>query len=316
MRVATGAVIVSYGHPDDTLRCLASLEQSEDLDLVPVVVHNGPEDDDYAVLETAGDGRVEVIVSGDNLGYAGGSNLGVRRLLDLGVDQIWLLNPDALVEPGTLGRLRAVLAEEPRTGIVGPRILWPGPEQTIWFDGGFVNREFGRTRHRHHGEPAADHAPRRIDADYVTGAALLARREVFEQVGPLPDDYFLYYEETDWCLRAATAGWGVRVEQHATMLHDKRSSGLLPSPYFLYYMIRNRGRFAAGLGIDSEVALADILERWVPQWRTIVTEHAPVWLPDFERLVDRAVADARAGVTGRVDDITTYPKPEPVTHEQ
>ncbi|MFT4287272.1 glycosyltransferase family 2 protein [Nocardioides sp.] len=310
MRVATGVVIVSYGHPDDTLRCLAALERSEDLDLLPVVIHNGPEDDDYDRLRRAGDGRVEVIASGDNLGYAGGSNLGVRRLLKHDLDQIWLLNPDAIVAPDTLGRLRTVLAEEPRTGIVGPRILFPGPEQEIWFDGGFVNREFGRTRHRHYRQPAAAHPPKRVSADYVTGAALLARRQVFEQLGPLPEGYFLYYEETEWCLRAAAAGWAVRVEQNATMVHDKRSSDVLPAPYFLYYMIRNRARFAVTLDVDPEVALTDIQQRWVANWRGKIEEHAPAWLPDFERLVGRALDDARAGVTGRVDDITTYPRPE------
>jgi GT2 family glycosyltransferase len=306
---ATGIVIVNFGDPTDTLACLTSLERSTDLDLEIVVVHNGTEDADAARLRAGVEARAEIVISGDNLGFAGGSNLGIQRVLDLGVDLVWLLNPDTEIEPDTLAVLRHRLTRSPDCGVIGPRILRPAEPPVIWFDGGIVNRERGATRHLHQNRPIEEFVPECREIDYVTGAGLLARREVFDDIGLLPEQYFLYYEETDWCLRAAAAGWRILVDQSATMWHHKRSSGDVPEPYHLYYMTRNRYTFARdALGLDPEMALNDIVERWVAKWRARVATADPGWLPTFDDLVDRACADARAGVTGRVDAVAEVPR--------
>ena len=84
----TGVVVLNYGHPGDTWACLDSLEMSRELDLDIVVVDNAPEGADHDRLREGVGRRAEVVASGANLGYAGGNNLGIARLLDRGVDDV------------------------------------------------------------------------------------------------------------------------------------------------------------------------------------------------------------------------------------
>jgi hypothetical protein len=305
----TGVVILSFGDPTDALACVDSLELSDDLDLDIEVVHNGPEDDAFAALTEGVGSRGRVVASGDNLGYAAGNNLGIAHLLDRGCELVWILNPDTLVEPTTLPLLRQHLADVPDCGIVGPRILQPGKRRRIWFNGGMVDRGTGATWHLDQGSRAGS-VPKVVrDVDYVTGASMLVRRLLIDDIGPLPTHYFLYYEETDWCLRASDAGWRVMVDQRARMTHHKRSGGAVPTPYYLYYMTRNRYFFARDrLGLDGGRSLDHMLATVIPAWRAKVERRAPGWLASFDEIVEAAVRDARAGIDGRNDAITAYPR--------
>ena len=311
---STGVVVVSYGPPDDTLECLDSLERSRDLDLEIVVVDNGPADSaDHHRLRDGIHGRATLIATGDNLGYAGGNNVGIRHLLEGDVERVWLLNPDTRVGPRTLGRLRAHLDAVPDCAVVGPRLVLPAHPPEIWYDGGTVDRATGDTAHPGSGraEETAPPGPPR-DTDYVSGASFLVRRSALEHVGLLPEDYFLYFEETAWCLAAADLGWRVMVAPRARMLHLKRSGpGRMVTPYYAYYVTRNRYHFAQQvLGIDAEQSLERFERHHVAAWRSRVAERAPHWLEDLDELVARAKRDARAGVTGRAEGVSEHRFPE------
>ena len=310
----TGVVVLNYGHPGDTWACLDSLEMSRELDLDIVVVDNAPEGADHDRLREGVGRRAEVVASGANLGYAGGNNLGIARLLDRGVDDVLLLNPDTRIEPSTLTRLRRVLDNRPRCGVVGPRMVFPGTPARIWFDGGRVNAETGSTHHHGRGRLESELPPRRARrCDYVTGAALFARATTFRDVGLLPERYFMYYEETEWCLRARDAGWDSMVQPRARMTHLKRSGIGVPGPYAAYYLTRNRYFFARDcLGIDPELAMDQQERTWERNTRARVSERAPHWLPVFEELVDQAKRDARAGRDGRREDIEQRPSADDV----
>jgi GT2 family glycosyltransferase len=298
-------VVLNYKNTDDTVACLESLERSDDLDLDIVVVDNGPNGPEFDDLRERVGRRGETIASGGNLGYAAGNNLGITRVLERGCELVWILNPDTIVEPSTLPLLREHLAAVPDCGLVGPRILLSGQPARIWFDGGLIDREIGATRHLNAGKIAAEVAPEVIDVDYVTGASMLVRRSMIEDIGLLPEHYFLYYEETDWCVRAQRAGWRTMVDQRARMIHHKRSSDALPRPYYLYYMTRNRVLFAEGcLGVDGEAALDDLDEHFLAPWRTRVAAREPSLVPAFDEIVELAKADGRARVTGQRSDIT------------
>lgn len=318
----TGVVLVNHDSAEDTVGCIASLEASYDLDMDVVVVDNSDSPDSLAALQDLVGDRAEVLSSGGNLGYAGGSNVGIRRCLERGSEFVWLLNPDTRVEPETLPRLKDLLVEVPDCGVVGPRIVHPAPpggSETVWFDGGIVDEsKAGETRHLHQGRVVSQVAPPSTrDVDYVTGASLLTRRVVLETVGLLPESYFLYFEETHWCRDVRRAGWRVMVDQQARMLHHQRSTGAMPSPYHLYYMTRNRFLFVErALGGDGEAALAQLRGKWLRNWRRKVENQAPEWLPEFDALVERAAADARAGRDGRNDAVSHVPWPDDVVRSE
>lgn len=309
----TAAVVLNYGDPSDTLGCLESLELGDDLDLDIHIVDNGPEDDAHSALRNAVGRRASVIATGENLGYAGGNNVGIRRALDDGADLVWVLNPDTRAGKDSLSALKAHMAAYPDCGIASTRLLRGGPERLIWFDGARIDRSTGATNHIHNNTPE-NRAPKPqvIDVDYVTGAAPIFRADALRQVGLLPEHYFLYFEETDWCVRAQRAGWRTMVDQRTSMVHLKRSSGDLPTPYFIYYMTRNRYAFARDvLGIDPEHSLRQLDAVFLASWREKVARLAPDWSDHLAEVVAIALADAREGRFGRNDAITTYPAPVP-----
>lgn len=312
MRSATtGVVILDQGDHSDTLTCLDSLELSDDLDLDLVVVDNGPVTEAHQALQTAVGRRAETIATGGDLGYAAGNNIGIARLLERDCDLVWILNADTIVEPSTLSQLRAHLAQVPDCGVVGPRILCADRDpEAIWSDGGVVDRESGAAGHRRPGGHHDSGAPTVLDVDYVTGASMLVRRAVIEDIGSIPTRYFLYYAEVDWCLRAQASGWRTMIHRPARMARRKRSRSLLPEPSYVYYMTRNRYLFAKDcLGIDGEHALASLDQTFLGPWRQKVELADPTWVASFDELVKMAKEDARAGVEGRNDLIADFPLP-------
>lgn len=301
----TFTVILNYRHTDDALRCIASVRRSTFRDQRLVVVDNGSTPDSEHALRAALPAST-LLCSPENLGYAAGNNLGIRHALERGADFVWLLNPDTIVEPTTLERLVETARARGDAGILGSRVLYARRKPpTIWFNGGFIDwTRGGAAWHRDDGtKDAAVPAEGPFPVDYVTGAAVLVRREVFADVGLLPEDYFLYFEETDFNVRARRAGWEVLLEPRSRMAHDKRSTGRLPAAYYVYYYVRNRLRFGTTF-TDLTVDEVDAdLEEWVAAWRAKVRAREPGWVPAFEALVAAARADARAGVTGPRDDL-------------
>jgi len=306
------AVVLHYDAPDDTLSCVAALRRSTMLDLAIVVVDNGPQDDRSRDLADRLGPQVTTIATGSNLGYAAGNNVGIRTALERRPEFVWVLNPDTEVAPTTLTSLLDTAGSHGDAGILGPRLVLG--DGRIASDGGIVDAaRHGATSNRNAGRLAADTAaagPR--DVDYVSGAALLLRRSMLESVGLLPEDYFLYFEETDYCRAVQAAGWRTLVDDRVSIVHRKRSSGLLPTPYYLYYMTRNRMLFASRhFDADPALVLADFETAFLTPWRSNVEQHAPGWLPQFDEIVSWALQDARSGVTGRQPRVELVPVPVP-----
>lgn len=307
-RVAT--VVLNYRATQDTVRAVGAVRRSTVLDQLVVVVDNaarGPEHDDLRARLGSG---IECLTSGGNLGYAGGNNVGIRFALDREVDFVWVLNPDTEVEPTTLERLLAAADAVPDAGTIGGRLLLPNGR--IQFDGGLVDEaRLGAPSHLNAGlKPKAVAATGPYDVDYVNGACLLIRRAVFDRVGLLPEEFFLYFEETSFCRDVRAAGWRNIVDPRASLLHLVRSRPGLPTPYYLYYMTRNRLHFAQRyFDADLDLALAIWTEDFLGRWRARVEQEAPGWLDTFDALVELAVADARGGIFGRVPAVEKFPNP-------
>jgi GT2 family glycosyltransferase len=337
-RVAT--IVLNYRHTEDTVACLAALQRSTCLDQRFVVVDNaapGPGHDELRAAVTAATTPatdVTVVASGGNLGYAAGNNLGIRLALGLAPaaspgmspavppaaprrpEFVLIVNPDLHVEPTTVERLLTAAREVPDAAAVGPRIVFGEADGTvpgggrarIWFDGGVFDRSrAGATTHLNMGrtEREVPAGPPR-DVDYVTGACLLLRADALRTVGLLPEDYFLYFEETDYCQQLVAAGWRLVVDSRARAVHHKRSSGSLPTPAYTYYMRRNKQLFARRMGLDEAAAIEEFRQVWIDPWRRNVGNRAPHWQPTFDALIARAEADAAAGVTGPAD-LSAYP---------
>ncbi len=143
-----------------------------------------------------------------NLAYAGGMNAGIRHHLARGVQNVLILTQDLRLRDGAVDALLAAAERHPEYGVLAP-MLWLRDQEGVFSYGGRRGRRGGWVEHIREGPPPAEDGIARCD--WADGAALLIRREVLEQVGLLDESLFIYFEETELCLRATRAGWAVGV---------------------------------------------------------------------------------------------------------
>ena len=170
-----------------------------------------------------------------NRAYAGGMNAGIRHHLARGAELILLATQDLRLRPGAVAELLAAAERVPEYGVLGP-LLWLRGERRIFSGGGRRGRRGGWVSHLRE-RPVA--GPDGIaECDWVDGAAIMVRRAVLERVGLLDDSLFIYFEETDLCLRAQRHGWRVGVVVEA---EGEQESGQPARPGFHAYLISRNG---------------------------------------------------------------------------
>jgi N-acetylglucosaminyl-diphospho-decaprenol L-rhamnosyltransferase len=237
-------VIVNYRSSGLAIDCLRSLEA--EVAAVPgsrvEVVENASGDDSTdrlasAILENDWGDWAKLVVAPRNGGFAAGNNVAIVPALasTSPPDYVWLLNPDTIVRPGALAELVAFMTRRPDVGLAGSRLEeLDGEAQRSAFrfptvlgelEGGLRLGLASRLLERHVVAPPVPEGECRVD--WVAGASLLIRREVFEAIGPLDEGYFMYFEEVDFCLKANRAGWPCWYVPASRVVHlVGRSSGV------------------------------------------------------------------------------------------
>jgi GT2 family glycosyltransferase len=194
--------------------------------------------------------RVTVIPSGANRGFAGGCNVGIAAAGLSEFEYFWFLNPDTVVGRRALTELLVRAAQgEPDMGIVGSTLLfYDAPETIHALAGGRLNRLNASSAHIAEGSTAAvvpeDGSWVEDELDFVCGASMLVATSFIRRVGPMQEDYFLYYEEADWAMRGAREGFRLGYAPESRVFHKSgaNSSKLMPLFTARYYY-RNRLRF-------------------------------------------------------------------------
>jgi GT2 family glycosyltransferase len=198
-------ILVNWNGWQDTLECLQSLDELNYSNYSVVVVDNGSSDKSVDKISTAFP-EVHLIESGQNLGFAGGNNFGIEFSLERGTDYCWLLNNDTTVEPNALAALVERMEKDPTIGICGSKLIYYHQRDTIQvLGGGSYNKWLATTDNFGQHQPVDTPCnPQQIedDIDFVIGASMLVSRRFLNKVGWLSEDYFLYYEEIDWGIRA------------------------------------------------------------------------------------------------------------------
>ncbi len=270
-------IVLNWNKLADTLACLESLMRLDDAVAYEVlVVDNGSSDGSPPVIRERFPG-VALVETGENLGFAGGNNVGLRWALERGSDYVLLLNDDTEVAPDFLRLLVESAESDPQIGMLGPTIYYYEEPQTVWSAGGGIDWQRGTTWMVGEGEHDVGQfgeAPREMD--FVTGCALLVKRDVLQQVGLLDDRFFTYYEDTEWCTRARRAGFKSVHVPTAKVWHKIPLDARESSPVVHYYMTRNRLLFLsatrAGLRPWLHTLVGEYLRTlfsWtlLPKWR-------------------------------------------------
>lgn len=264
-------VTVNYNTQKDTKNLLTSLGRIEksDIRLQIIIVDNGSKTrfdlDPHEKKE-----NITILRTGENMGFAGGYNVGIREALAGGAEYILIINNDTKVYSDMLKKLLRVLESDPQIGAVIPKIYFAkGHEfhkdrykfeeqgKVIWYAGGFTDWKNIRSVHRGVDEVDRGQYDKTEPVEFATGCCIFFKREVLEKVGLFDERYFLYYEDADLSERIKKAGFKIYYVPSAMLIHvNAASSGGPGNKLHDYFLTRNQMLFGFTYApLRSKIAL-------------------------------------------------------------
>ncbi|MCX5724449.1 MAG: glycosyltransferase family 2 protein [Nitrospirae bacterium] len=239
-------IIVHLDSRAALLACLTSCQAIHYRNYEILVVENGSRLalDPDALKDCVG--RTPLVIrSPVNLGFSGGSNLGIRAALDRGADYVLLLNDDTEVAPDFLNVLVQAGEQDPAIGALGPTIYYRDDAKRIWFAGGHFDARLCQVQTPRSGELDAGAQPDVAESDWLTGCCLLMKRQACEKAGLLDERFFLYWEDADWSLRLRRVGLRTVTVPSAHIWHKiSVSAGGAESALKWYHKTRSHLLFA------------------------------------------------------------------------
>jgi len=232
-------LLLNWNGKSDTLACLQSLEQLTYSNHEIVVIDNGSVDDSVVQIQQAFP-NITLLKTGENLGFAGGNNVGITYALGQNADAILLLNNDTEVAPDLLNGYVEMLSTNPNA-VLGGRVYQFDNRDQFDHLGGFWNPKkanFDLLAGSQIDDGKSWEQP--ISVDFVCGCALFASAETFRSVGLLEEKFFLIWEEADWCARAKRLNHPILYCPKARLWHKISASFTGGKPHIQYYWWRNR----------------------------------------------------------------------------
>lgn len=228
-------ITVNYNGLNDTCALIDSIPFNEDMEVI--VVDNGSREDEASIIQ-AQYPHIKAIRSDQNLGFAGGNNLGIKSAKG---KYLFLVNNDTVFKEFNPQVLINRLESSPKVWMVCPKIRFAWDNHPIQFAGytplspiTVRNKAIGFGQEDKGQYDTARQTP------YAHGAAMMLKREVIDKVGLMPECYFLYYEELDWSMIINRAGYEIWYEPASTIYHKESQSTGQNSPLRTYYITRNR----------------------------------------------------------------------------
>ncbi|MDP9957811.1 GT2 family glycosyltransferase [Epilithonimonas hungarica] len=232
-------IILNYNSFDDTNGEINSLLNENFPEKAIYVVDNDSKDKEL-IKELGCQKNVNIILSDHNGGYAYGNNLAIKKAIEDGKNYFLLLNPDIEISVDNIKRLYDNLREFTNIGIIGPRICYRNDRNKIFSDGGLLFPEQGFMG----GHTNSEEDKRNVmtqdynyNINYVDGSALMFRKEIIDEIGLMNEDFFMYYEESEWCMRLIkNTRWKIAVNTKCEAYNIASNKG----SFYEYYMTRNR----------------------------------------------------------------------------
>ena len=255
-------VILNYRRADLTIQCLRSLEPeiAGNADCSAVVVDNGSDDESAEQIESALQSRnwnswCQFVRSETNGGFAAGNNLGFHTVK---AEAYLLFNSDARVVNGSIAQLLQIMKNNPRAGLIGPRLEGPdGEPQISCFRYRSPLTEFVAaaatgpvSRLLRSVDVGIEVCDEPSEPPWVSFAGVVIRHDVIDQIGPMDEEFFMYFEDIDYCRRARRAGWKVLHDPSARIIHlrggtSSVKSAIMNRDRIPQYYYESRSRYFA-----------------------------------------------------------------------
>ncbi|RMH70592.1 MAG: glycosyltransferase family 2 protein [Gemmatimonadetes bacterium] len=211
-------VVLTWNDKANVLECLESLSQVDYPNLEVIVSDNGSTDGSIEAIRATFP-NVILIENGENLKFSRGNNVGIQYALEHGADYVLLLNNDTIVDPHFITEMVEVGETDPTIGMLGPKIYYHTEPNVIWYAGGEISLWKGLAWHTGIREPDTGQFDEIRDVGYITGCALMVKRNVIEKIGMLDPTYVAYAEDSDFSLRAHRAGYRLVYVPSAKLWH-------------------------------------------------------------------------------------------------
>ncbi len=293
-------IILNWNGVQDTSECLESLRQITYENYDVTLVDNGSEGRDADILREGFGEWVHVIANERNYGFAEGNNIGMRRALkDSEPDYVLLLNNDTIVDPAFLTELVEVAESDSEIGIVGPKIYYYDEPTRIHFAGGTYLRRIGQPFHIGQDEEDEGQYDETKETGYITACALLIKKGVIEDIGLLDKDYFAYYEDLDWTVKARQRGHRVVFVPRSKVWHRVSSASGIGTPLYTYFSTRNRILF-----VRKNASMLDFVLLFLPYFLA-VRFVGPLLLFIIHRrwrAIEALIAGTRDGMSNRLEE--------------
>ncbi len=253
-------IIVNWNNFIDTAECVESLTKVTYPNLEIIVVDNGSQGDDAALLKQRFGDSIRLIANSKNCGFAAGCNIGIRDAMSRGADYFALLNNDTVVAPDFLEAVVGIAERDKKVGVAGGKIYCYEMPDSIWFAGGAIDYETGRTPIRGSGEVERGQYEEVAEVDWICGCFMFISRAAIEAVGLLDERFFFGWEDADYCVRVARKGFKILFVPGSRVWHkgfgSEKRSRLRGLP--VYYAAR--GQF---LFMDKHFSKLQLFRAWL-----------------------------------------------------
>lgn len=263
--IRVAIVILNWNRGEMTKGCVERVVAIDrgGLDVGVIVVDNGSTDDSVSalrkwieLLDSSRSRKCKILENRKNFGFAGGNNIGVKVALDDGADYVLIMNNDVEVREDLVVKLVEEMEINEKWGVISPKIYFAkGYEfhrkryrkkdlgKVIWYAGGCLDKANVLASHRGVDEVDGGQYGQETQTDFCSGSCMLVRSKVLSDVGYFDEDYFLYWEDVDFCMRARERGWGVIYSPITVAWHKVSSSSAIGSDLNDYFITRNRLKF-------------------------------------------------------------------------
>lgn len=232
-------ILINYNGAKDTAECVNSIEALEETAAV-VIVDNASIDEDYFRLEKFTNKSITILRSNTNLGFAAGNNLAIQYTFEFqNIKNIVLLNNDTVIDKRMLKHFKE--DKEWGKSILVPKMLYYKQPDKIWYAGGTFDKKTGRAKHYKMNQKDDENGVNSFTCTFASGCCMVIPTDVFRKVGLLKEEYFMYCEDSEFCLRLIMQDYKIKYIGNAVLWHKVgSSSGGEESVFSTYYMCRNR----------------------------------------------------------------------------
>lgn len=239
MNELVSVIILNWNEPHKTIRCIDSCLGLSYCPLNIIVIDNNSTDDSVHIIKKAFP-ETKIIKCSSNKGYAGGNNLGIAFALKEKAKYIWILNNDTVVTKHSLSLLVKFAKTYQNISAVSPKILELHDKTTISYCGGYIDRRTFKTVNIGNNEKDNRQYNNISEVDFIPGCSILIKSSAFEMIGLFHEEYFLYYEETEWCIKSSSFGLKMYIIPEAVVYHETSSTTKKIKGKVGYYTARNK----------------------------------------------------------------------------